>query len=86
MACKITMKRSAARDLEALPRPTQVSIARKIDALAKNPFLRGSRKLQAKQDLRRVRVGDYRVIYEVRQTVLVVLVVRIRHRGDACRR
>ena len=86
MAYKITMKRSAVRDLRALPRPMQVRIAHKIDALAENPFPRGSTRLQAKPDLRRVRVGDYRIIYEVRQTILVVLVVRIRHRGDAYRR
>ena len=86
MAYKITIKRSAARDLEALPRAMQVRIARKIDALAENPFPRGSKKLQAKQDLRRVRVGDYRIIYQVRQKILMVLVVRIRHRRDVYRR
>ncbi|HUT13786.1 MAG TPA: type II toxin-antitoxin system RelE/ParE family toxin [Thermoguttaceae bacterium] len=85
MAYEIRLKPSAVRDLEVLPRPVQTRVARKIDGLAEDPFPRGSKKLEGKENLRRIRVGDYRIIYEVRKKVLVVLVVRIRHRADVYR-
>ena len=63
----------------------QTRVAQKIDALAKDPFPSGSVKLEAQGDLRRIRVGDYRVIYQVRQKTLVVFVIRIKKRGDVYR-
>ena len=85
MAFTVRMKRSAAADLKSLPRSAQSRIARKIDALANNPFPRGSKKLEAKESLHRIRVGNYRIIYQVRKKALLVLVVRVRHRKDAFR-
>ena len=85
MAYTIRMKRSALRDLASLPRSMQARIARKVDSLAENPFPRGSKKLEAEDNLHRLRVGDYRIIYQVRKKVLVVLVIRIRHRKDVYR-
>jgi len=71
--------------MQRLPRSIQKRVAQKIDSLAKDPFPRRSAKLEALGGLRRIRVGDYRIIYQVRQEALVVLVVRIKHRGDAYR-
>ena len=71
--------------MERLPRSMQTRVAQKIDALANDPFPRGSAKLEAFGDLRRIRVGYYRVIYQVRQGTLVVLVVRVKHRSDVYR-
>lgn len=81
----IELKPSAVRDMQRLPRSMQTRVAQKIDALAKDPFPRGSTKLEALGDLRRIRVGDYRVIYQVRQEILVVFVIRVKHRGDVYR-
>jgi len=81
----IELKPSAVRDLQRLPRPMQTRVARKIDALANNPFPRGSVKLQALRDLWRIRVGRYRIIYLVRRKTLVVFVLRVKHRGDVYR-
>ena len=81
----IEFKPSAVRDIRRLPRSAQRRVAQKIDALARDPFPRGSTKLEALDDLWRIRVGDYRVIYQVRQKTLVVFVVRIKHRGDVYR-
>jgi mRNA interferase RelE/StbE len=50
--------------------------------LADNPRPHGSLKLQG-EDLYRIRVGSYRVIYEIHDAQVLVLVVRIRHRKDA---
>jgi mRNA interferase RelE/StbE len=71
--------------MQRLPRSIQMRVTQKIDALAKDPFPRGSVKLEAAGDLRRIRVGDYRVIYQVLQKALVVFVVRIKNRGDVYR-
>ena len=82
---KIELKPSAMRDMQRLPRSIQKRVAQKIDALAKDPFPHGSTKLEAFGDLRRIRVADYRVIYQVRQETLVIFVVRVKHRGDVYR-
>jgi mRNA interferase RelE/StbE len=81
----IEVKPSAVRDMQRLPRSIQKRVAQKIDALAKDPFPRGSAKLEAPGDLRRIHVGYYRIIYQVHQEVLMVLVVRVKHRGDVYR-
>ena len=75
------MTRRASRDLAAAPVPDRRRIGRKIDALAEDPHPTGSRKLRGAEDLYRIRSGDYRIIYEVRDQVLIVLVILIRHRG-----
>jgi len=85
MAYRIEVKPSAARALAKLPRPAQRRIARKIDALADGPRPEGAEKLKGANDLHSIRVGDYRVIYQIRDDVLLVLVVRIGHRRDVYR-
>jgi mRNA interferase RelE/StbE len=81
----VELKPSAVRDIKALPHSVQKRVGRKIDALARDPYPPGSVKLEAVGNFRRVRVGAYRIIYQVRQQALVVFVVRVRHRGDAYR-
>jgi mRNA interferase RelE/StbE len=56
-----------------------------IRALASDPRSPGSIKLQGAEELYRVRVGDYRIIYQIQDTVLVVLVVEIGHRREIYR-
>jgi mRNA interferase RelE/StbE len=71
----------AAKQLNALPKGVRKTIAQVIDALAENP--RPPKAVQLKgTDYMRVRVRDYRVIYEVRDDVLLILVVRVGHRRD----
>ena len=60
-------------------------IARAIDRLAADPRGGSTTKLRGTDDLWRLRVGDYRVIYQVRDDVLLVLVIRVRHRREAYR-
>jgi mRNA interferase RelE/StbE len=56
-----------------------------LRALETNPHPPGSMKLKGGAELYRVRVGDYRVIYQVREAVLLVLVVQIGHRREIYR-
>ena len=57
-------------------------ISRRIDKLTDNPRPADCKKLKTR-DAYRIRVGDYRVIYEIHDDVLVVLVIRAAHRRDA---
>jgi mRNA interferase RelE/StbE len=82
---RIELTRRAERDFLALPEVEQRRLARRIDALAGNPYPPGSRKLAGAKNLFRIRSGDYRVIYEVRRSVLLVLVIRVGHRREIYR-
>lgn len=85
MSFSIQIKGSAARDLERIAKADRLRLVDAIDRLPENPFL-GSALKGELRGLRRLRVGDYRVLYEVRQDALIVLVVRVAHRRDVYRR
>jgi len=56
-----------------------------MDGLAKEPRPKGVNRLTGAADLYRIRVGDYRVVYQIQDNRLIVLVVRIGHRKDVYR-
>jgi mRNA interferase RelE/StbE len=80
---EVRIGRSAARELEALPDQIIDRVARKIDSLSTQPRPAGCRKLRGGDDLWRVRVGDYRIIYAIDDTQPIVEIRVIRHRKDA---
>jgi mRNA interferase RelE/StbE len=80
---EVRIGRSATKELESLPDKTVARIAEKIDGLARQPRPTGSKKLRGADDLWRVRVGDYRIIYAVDDAASVVEIRIIRHRKDA---
>lgn len=82
MAYKIEVTSAARRALKKLDEDTARRIGAVIDSLAKAPRPVGAKKLRAEDDLYRVRVGDYRVIYQIRDKVLVVVIVDLGHRRD----
>lgn len=84
MAYTIEFAPRAVRDFKALTREYQRRIAPKIDALAHNPRPHGVEKIA--DDLYRIRVGDYRILYEIRDRVLLVVVVGLGHRREIYRR
>lgn len=75
----------AERALTALPADVQQRIDARIQSLAASPRPPGVEKLAGAEGLYRVRVGDHRVVYTIRDDVLLVLVVRIGHRGEVYR-
>ncbi len=75
----------AQRDLRRLPTDVFDRVIRAIKSLAGNPRPVGSRKIVGSEHDWRVRVGDYRIIYEVDDAARVVRVMYIRHRRDAYR-
>jgi mRNA interferase RelE/StbE len=85
---EIRFTRSAERDLGSLPRQAaQVRIARVIDRLADTPRPRGAKLLAAGGPPRiyRIRVGDYRILYEPRDDELVIVVIAAGQRREAYR-
>lgn len=82
---EVRIGRSATKELEALPDKVVQRIVSKIDALAQQPRPSGSKKLKGADDLWRIRVGDYRIIYAVNDADSMVEIRVIRHRGDAYR-
>ncbi len=82
---EILIAPTAARALRRLDRPVRRRIAAAIDRLATDPRPSGVRKLVGSDNLWRTRVGDYRIVYEIRDDKLVVTVVRVGHRRDIYR-
>ena len=82
---QIEWKKSALRELKRLDREVVPRIVAAVDSLSSQPLPSGVTKLQGSQRTYRIRVGDYRVIYELYESRLVVEIVRVRHRRDAYR-
>jgi mRNA interferase RelE/StbE len=81
MAHSIEFKISARKQIASLPQVHANRITKAAMALANNPRPSGCKKLKDREAWR-IRVGDYRVIYEIHDDVLVVLVVRVAHRRE----
>ncbi|HZF13500.1 MAG TPA: type II toxin-antitoxin system RelE/ParE family toxin [Thermoanaerobaculia bacterium] len=82
---QISLARSASKELHALDRQIVHRILPKIEALATEPRPGGCRKLQGEENLWRIRIGDYRIIYSIDDRLRVVDIKSIRHRRDAYR-
>lgn len=78
---EISILRAALKELQALPKQTVARISQKIDSLAENPRPEGCKKLQS-SELWRIRIGDYRVIYAIDDTVRIVEIRKVSHRKD----
>ncbi len=85
MSYEIRMLASARRALRKLDKGVQARLTKAIDKLAENPRPHGCSKIKVVKNTYRIRVGDYRILYEIRDKVLVVLVVEIGHRRGVCR-
>ena len=85
MAYAVEFSPSAAREFRKLTPEVQRRLSPHIDSRAQDPRRSGAKKLMGREDLWRIRVGDYRIVYEVRDRTLVVLVVRVAHRRDVYR-
>ncbi len=84
MPYSIRIKNSADKELQRVNPQDRIRIVTAIDRLKENPYLGVALKGNL-TGLRRLRVGAYRIVYEIQQDELIVLVVRVAHRGDAYR-
>jgi mRNA interferase RelE/StbE len=81
---KVEIKRSAAKELEQLPPKDRARVVTRIQSLATDPRPPGAEKLSG-QERYRVRQGNYRILYEIHDDLVVVVVVKIGHRRDVYR-
>jgi len=82
---RLVFKKSVAKDLRDIAKKGVSRILKCLDALAEDPRAKGCEKLSG-QERYRVRQGSYRIIYEIQDDVLVVVVVKVGHRRDVYRR
>lgn len=75
----------ASKNFLKLPKSEARKISKKIDALSTNPTPNGYKKIQGEENLFRIRSGDYRILYQIFENRVVILVVRIGHRKDVYR-
>ncbi len=84
-AYRIRIERRALKALGALPKRQRTSIRKAVESLRENPRPPGVKKLLDEQQLYRIRVGNYRVVYQILDKDLLVLIVKIGDRKDIYR-
>lgn len=82
MAFRLEYKNSVKKELRTLAKTDRVAIIHKIELLKQEPHPEGSAKLKGSRDLYRIRYGDYRVIYQIQKSVLIIIIIRIGHRRE----
>jgi len=82
---RIEVLPKAKRQLKAIPREMQTLLKDKIRNLSENPRPPRVKKLSGEENLYRIRIRNYRVIYQIQDDVLLILVVAIGHRRDIYR-
>jgi mRNA interferase RelE/StbE len=80
---KVRIKKSANKDLDALDDNTYLRIDRNIQSLRNDPFPRGVKKLTGEENRYRIRVGKYRILYEIDQKNKTIVIYRIKLRKTA---
>ncbi|HLH30947.1 MAG TPA: type II toxin-antitoxin system RelE/ParE family toxin [Terriglobia bacterium] len=73
------------KDIASFDKDAQRKLIARMESLANNPRPDGCVKLKGEEDSYRIRVGDYHIVYQIRDKELVVLVVRVGHRREVYR-
>lgn len=82
MSYTVKFTKGAKRQLRKLPLDVQERIRAKINDLKIEPRPSGVKKLKGEENSYRIRIGDYRVVYEIEDDILKVTVVRVKHRNE----
>lgn len=85
MSYKIVFDRPAEKQFLRLPADIRQGFARRLSDLTENPRPPDGRKLEGAKNCYRLRQGDYRLVYTILEDRVVVLVLRVGHRGDVYR-
>ena len=85
MTYQVEITPAAKRQVKKLVKQTQELIIQRLEQLADKPRPPGVLKMEGEENLYRVRVGDYRVIYQIQDRILLIVVVKVGHRGDVYR-
>ena len=81
---ELSVKKSAVKELGDIPKKELQKIIKKIQALSSDPRPQGSQKLSHKEQYR-IRQGDYRIIYSIRDDELTVHIIKVGHRKEIYR-
>ena len=82
---RLIISNTAQKSLHKLPKKDLLHVLRVLETLAINPYPAGCRKLSGEEHVFRIRIGRYRVIYEIDGDELIVWVLKIGHRKDVYR-
>jgi mRNA interferase RelE/StbE len=82
MAYKVEITPAAQRIIKKLPKNIQKKLIEIIELLAEDPRPVGVVKLSTTGNLYRVRTGDYRIIYEIQDQILLIVITKVGHRRD----
>ena len=85
MKYRIKVQRSAAKALKKIPKPDRKRISKKIDSLAEKLPSTDTTKMKGNNPFHKIRVGDYRIVYEIQDDLLLILIVKVGHRKDIYR-
>ena len=85
MKYRVDVQLSAAKALKKIPEPDRKRISKKIDSLAEQLPIHEETKMKGNNPFHKIRVGDYRIVYEIQDEILVILVIKIGHRKDIYR-
>ena len=81
----IEFLKTAKKEIAKLPKDIQQKVSARIADLASNPRPEGCKKLVGAESLYRIREGDYRIIYRVKDQILTIVVIRVGHRREVYR-
>lgn len=81
---KIIVRKSVAKDIKGVPQKEILRILALIESLANDPRPSGSKKLSG-QERYRIRQGNYRILYEIKDDKLIICVVKVGHRREVYR-
>jgi mRNA interferase RelE/StbE len=85
MIYSIFYKRSASDELLKIPANTAHKVLSAINSLAETPRPQNSKKLKGSNNVYRIRIGNYRVVYTIADSILIITVIKIGHRKDVYR-
>lgn len=82
---RIEVSATAEKQIRKLNKADQIRVLRAIRNLAKEPRPPGTRKLRGYEDVYRIRVGTYRILYSIESGRLLIIVLKVGHRRDVYR-
>lgn len=82
---KVSIKNSALKEIQQIPKDFRIKIIETIDSLANDPRPSGVKKLENFKNSYRVRVGQYRIVYEIEDRQLIVEVIKVGNRKEVYR-
>lgn len=86
MSYTVQLAPAAKRQLRKLDRSIQERVVRRLDKLGRDPRPPGVEKLEGDESTYRIRIGEYRIVYDIHDKALIVLVLKVGHRREIYRR